>query len=532
MVAKKISMEKISRKQAVPIIMGFIFFVISGCAAVGPDYKPISPDVPPIWHTDLHYGLSSSISQNNHTTLSRWWVLLKDPILKNLEQEAVKNNPDIKQAIEKLREVRALRGISYSGLFPSLNSSASAVRTRSSKNAGYGNINDFYQAGLDADWELDLFGGVRRSIEAADADIAAKHYSLDNVLVSLTAEVGLNYVNIRTLQARLTTAKNNLTLQQYTYELNKSRYRAGLIDELAVQQSRYNMEQTRSQIPQLKNELSTSMNHIAVLLGKKPGSLEKKLSVIKPVPAVPITVAVGIPAEAMRQRPDIRQAEKELAAATARIGVATADLYPKLTLKGSIGLESITMADLPKWASRTFSTGPSISWNIFDANAVHRNIDVQTSRQKQALIHYHIIVLKALEEVENALNSFVKEQDRHKALVSAAKAAGSAVLIAKDRFAAGLIDFSSVIDAQRSLFVFQDELDQSTGAVTTDLIRLYKALGGGWVSEYKTKKSNKNKLQDNSLKREAWPKQKPENYEHRLSKNSWMQKVRKFQQED
>ncbi len=480
------SAENISGTRLISILMGFVFmcfipFIVSGCSVVGPDYKTINPDVPAHWHTGMNHELSPSIGNGDHDALAKWWTLLKDPILEHLEQQALKNNLDRKIAFEKIIEARALRGISYAGLFPGLDLNARATKSRSSENSGTGRENNFFRAGLDSSWELDLFGGVRKKIEASNADLAAQKYSLEEVMVTLTADVGLNYVDIRTFQARLKAAQSNLAAQQHTFDLNKSRYDAGLIDELPVQQSLYNLEQTRSLIPKLKNGLAISMNRIAVLLGLKPGNLEKKLSIVQPVPTVPLSIAVGIPAEVIRQRPDIRQAERKLAAATARIGVARADLFPKFTLSGSIGLEAMTMDNLSKWGSHTFSAGPSISWNIFNANAIRRNIDVQNSRTRQALIHYKSAVLNALEEVENALGSFAREQERRKALSLATKAAERADIVAEENFKAGLIDFSNVLDAQRSLLSFQDELAQSEGAVTGDLIRLYKALGGGWL---------------------------------------------------
>ncbi len=449
---------------------------------VGPDYKGTMPDAPLKWHTDISH---ESKERDVSRLRANWWKLLNDPLLTKFERQAVKGNFDLKSALEKIREERALYGVSSSKLFPYITGNASGSKSRSSENAGLGKEANLFIAGLDAGWELDLFGGIRRKKEAAIADLEAAKYSMDGVMVSMAAEVGLNYVDIRTFQARLKYAKMNLAVQQHTFDLNQSRYGAGLVDELAVQQSLYNLEHTRSLIPQLENGLSVSMNRLAVLLGEKPGTLEKELSEVRPVPSVPLGVAIGIPAEVLRHRPDVKQAERELAAATARIGIAEADLYPKFNLTGSIGLRSVMMKDLLKWGSRTFNIGPSISWNIFDANGIRRNVDAQVARQHQALIHYKSIVLKALEEVENALTAFSKEQQRRKMLELAVKAAARANTMALDRFKAGLIDFSNVLDTQRSLMSFQDELASSTGAVTSDFIRLYKALGGGWSIDSK-----------------------------------------------
>lgn len=249
-----------------------------------------------------------------------------------------------------------------------------------------------------------------------------------------------------------------------------------------MQQSLYNLENTRSHIPTLQTGLEAAKNRLAVLLGKKPGEVHQELAEKKPIPVLPVTVAVGVPAETLRNRPDIRQAERNLAAQTAQIGVAKADLYPKFRLMGTIGLESISTKNFLESASRTWGIGPDISCNIFHGGAIRQNIKVQTARQEQALIQYESTVLKALEEVENVLVAYAKEQRRRESLAKATNAANRAVLLARDQYQAGLVDFNNVLIAQRSLLSFQNELAQSEGAVVSNLVRLYKALGGGWKS--------------------------------------------------
>lgn len=454
--------------------------MLTGCAAVGPNYTKVDPKAPNQWHTTLENGLSPH--QLNPETLAQWWTVLNDPELSNLERRAVKGNLDLKESSARVREARALRGIEKAGLFPTLDGAGSVTRSRSSENSGTGNTRNLYSAGFDAGWELDIFGGVRRSVEAAQANLEATEENLHDVLVSLLAEVARNYVDVRTLQARLADVKANLKAQQDIYELNLSRYHAGLIDELAVEQSHYILESTRSQIPALETSLEKAKNRLAVLLGEKPGAMHRELAETRPIPVLPVTVAVGIPAETLRHRPDIRRAERTLAAQTARIGVATADLYPRFRLFGTIGLESISSGDLWEWAGRTWSIGPSLSWKIFHAGAIRQNIQVQTARQKQALIQYESAVLKAQEEVENALVAYAKEQRRRESLKAAVTAARRAYELSWDRYNAGLVDFNNVLDATRSLQSFQDELASSDGTATSNLIRLYKALGGGWES--------------------------------------------------
>lgn len=458
----------------------FIALFLSGCFTVGPDYVQVKPDVPKAWNTTLEGGLSDT--QMTPEALSQWWKILGDPELDSLEKRAVQGNLDLKNARARIRAARALRGISKARLFPNIDATGSITNHRGSENNGLGHENKLYTVGFDAGWELDIFGGTRRAIEAAQADLESSEEELHDVLVSLLAEVALNYVEARTYQARLAATKANIAVQKETYELNLSLYQAGLIDDLAKEQSLYNLERSRSQIPGLQTGLEAAKNRLAVLLGAKPGTLHPELAEEKAIPAIPLSVAVGIPAETLRHRPDVRRAERNLAAATARIGVATADLYPKFRLSGTIGLESISSGNLWQWASRSWNFGPGFSWNIFDAGAIRRNIEVQNARQEQALITYESTVLKAQEEVENALVAYAKEQQRRESLAKATAAAKRADLLARDQYQAGLVDFNDVLDAQRSLISFQDELAQSNGVVTSNLIRLYKALGGGWAA--------------------------------------------------
>ena len=469
-------LESLTRR-SVSIILTL---VLAGCAAVGPDYTRVEPRTPDEWHAELEGGLTAGSMAPE--TLAHWWSTLNDAQLDSLVARAVNGNLDLKNARARIREARGLRGIRKADLFPTLDVAASASKQRTSENSGTGTESELYTADFDAGWELDVFGGVRRSVEAAQASLEATQEDLYNVLVSLLAEVALNYVEVRTFQARLAVTEANIKTQQETYDLNQSRYEAGIIDELAVQQSLRILESSRSQIPALKTGLDAAKNRLAVLLGEQPGKLHRELAVKQPIPELPATVVVGIPAETLRHRPDIRRAERNLAAQTARIGEATAELYPKFRLFGTIGLESLSSGDFFEWASRTWSIGPGVSWNIFDGNAIRQNIEVQTARQEQALIQYEAAVLKSLEEVENVLVAYAKEQLRRESLSKAANAAQRAALLAQDQYHAGLVDFNNVLDAQRSLLILQDELNQSNGAVISNLVRLYKALGGGWKS--------------------------------------------------
>jgi NodT family efflux transporter outer membrane factor (OMF) lipoprotein len=455
----------------------------AGCVAVGPDYVPVPPKAPSTWQTDLQDGLKEA--SLNPEVLAQWWTTIKDPQLTGLEQRAVKGNLDLQQAQARIREARALRGISQAQLFPTADASGSITKSHSSagtSSTGMGKTATLYAAGFDAGWELDIFGGVRRAVEAAQADLEASQDQLHDVLVSLMAEVALNYLEVRTFQARLAVTEKNIKAQQETYELNHSRYEAGIISELPVKQALYNLERSRSQIPILQTGLAAAKNRLAVLLGESPGVLDEELNEEKPIPVPPASVAVGVPAETLRHRPDIRRAERNLAAQTARIGVATADLYPKFRLFGSIGLESFSDDVFLDYSNRTWRYGPGVSWNIFDAGAIRQNIKAQTARQEQALIQYESTVLRALEEVEDVLVAYAKVRRRREYLARATEAARQADLLARDQFSAGLVDFSNVLITQLALLSLEDDLVQSEGAATSTLVRLYKALGGGWKS--------------------------------------------------
>jgi NodT family efflux transporter outer membrane factor (OMF) lipoprotein len=453
---------------------------MAACASVGPDYAPPESTPPAQWNTPLENGLKQD--PMDPQTLAEWWSVFNDPALFGLMRQAVSGNLDLKQAESKIREARARRRIENAALFPAVDASADYSKNRSSENAGAGLDRDLYQAGFDAAWEIDIFGGIRRSVEAADTGIAASRENLRDVLVTLTAEIAVNYIDARAYQAKLAVAQANINSQQDTYELVQARYHAGLADELALQQARYNLESTRSKVPLLEVGLAGVKNRLAVLAGDAPGSVDAIFDEPRPIPVTPAAVAVGIPAETIKRRPDIRKTERELAYQTALVGVATADLYPKLRLAGTFGLASTDSGELLSSTSRFWNYGPGVSWNIFDAGAVIGNIEVQSALQEQALIAYESATLNALEEVENALVAYAQEQIRRDRLVEAAASAQQAETVAQAQYTAGLTDFSNVLDAQRSLFSFEEQLAESEGQVTSGLVRLYKALGGGWDS--------------------------------------------------
>jgi NodT family efflux transporter outer membrane factor (OMF) lipoprotein len=451
----------------------------ASCMAVGPDYVRPDPQLSDQWHTHLESGLASGTT--DPSDLADWWRTLDDPVLSGLIERAVSGNLTLQEAVARIREARARRSGSRSSLFPAVSSSAAATASDRRSSDGSGGQSELYSAGFDAGWEVDIFGGVRRSLEAAEADVAASHEFLRDTLVSLLAEVAVTYVEARTFQTRLDVAWDNLQSQEETYLIVRARYDAGLSSELQVQQALYSLSGTRAGIPNLETGLEQTKNRLAVLLGLTPGQVHAELEPHRPIPVTPATVAVGIPADIVRQRPDIRRAERLLAAQSARIGVATAQLYPSIRLSGSIGLEALSVSDLVNSPTRFWKIGPGISWPIFDAGAIRADIAVQTATQEQALLQYEQAVLAALEEVENSLTAYANETFRRQSLLTALLAAQQAALLAQDQYKAGVVSFSEVLEAQRSTLSFEDQLAQSDGGVTTHLIRLYKSLGGGWT---------------------------------------------------
>jgi outer membrane protein, multidrug efflux system len=463
--------------------------LLAGCT-VGPDYEKPSPSVPGDW-IEKGDGLDPATSRvTNQAVVTEWWKSFRDPQLTSLVERATRSNLDLKLAEARLREARGLRGVSAGALLPAANAQAGTLRNRSSENVplpGAGRQSNFYQAGFDASWEIDVFGGIRRGIEAADAEVEASVEGRRDVLVTLLAEVARNYIEVRGLQTQIGIARQNLDAQKKTLELTQARFQAGRAAELDVVRAQAQVSNTASQIPLLESLRIQGTHRLGVLLGREPGSLREELLATAAIPAPPPEVPVGLPSDLLRRRPDLRRAERELAAATARIGVATAELYPKFSLTGIFGLESITASDFAKGGSRAWSVGPTIQWSIFQGGRIRAKIEVENARQEQAMIVYERSLLVALQEVEDALIAYAKEQ-AHRAEVADAVAANvKAVDLANQRYTQGLVDFLSVLDAQRSLYGSQDALVQSERRISEHLVALYKALGGGWETELRSR---------------------------------------------
>jgi len=462
-------------------VLFLLFTILTSCTTVGPDYEKPEVETPTEWTGELEGDLSAA--ELEPTVLSQWWKTLGDAQLNSLVDRAIEANLDLRTAKSKIREARAQRVIAGASRFPTIDAGVAASRSRSSENTGSGSTSELYSSSFDASWELDVFGGQRREREAADAVLQAAQESRRDVLVTVLSEVALNYVELRTFQSQLAVANKNLRIQEETLEIVQAQFDAGGVTKLDLDRAVVNVSNTRSEIPNLNQNISKAKNRLALLLGQAPGSINAELDLPQTLPTPAIQVAVGVPAETLRRRPDVRQAERQLAAETARVGVKTADLYPKFTLGGSIGLEALSSGNLFEAASKVFTLGTGIKWNIFDSGRIRQRIKVQNAVQEQAMINYESRILSALEDVENAITAYTQEQLRYQSLHESAIAAQSAADIAKARYESGATNFLTVLDAERELLTAQDRRAASEGAIVSNLIRLYKSLGGGWENE-------------------------------------------------
>ncbi|MBK7975813.1 MAG: efflux transporter outer membrane subunit [Deltaproteobacteria bacterium] len=469
---------------------GWAVLLLAGCT-VGPDYQPPGVELPPAWSRAAAAGDPAPAVAPEAIELTHWWQSFGDPTLDSLVDLAVAANPEVAVATARVREARAAEVVSGAGRFPAIGSEASYVHERMSRAGLMGGFLpdpefDLYQAGFDAAWEIDLFGGRRRAVEAAHAVVEQADESVRDVQVELGAEVARSYVALRGAERRLVIADRNLEGQRSSLELTEERFRAGLTGELDVTQSRSLLASTEAQRPRLEAERDRAVHRLSVLAGRPPEALRELLAGHGDIPGTAAAgtlasrVPMGLPSDLLRRRPDVRRAERGVAAASARVGVATADLFPKLSLTGSVGLESVSASDFFDAASRAYSIGPAIRWPIFQGGRIRAQVEAADAREEAALALYRETVLVALEDVENALSSFARERERHGRLVEAVAASRRSVELARDLYQNGLGSFLQVLDAERTLYAAEDSLVLSDGAVAIDLVALFKALGGGW----------------------------------------------------
>ncbi len=515
-------------------IAGILAVSAAGCV-VGPDYERPATAVPDRWNTPLGGGETEGTPQ-----IAQWWRSFGDPALDSLVCRALDANFDLRTAESRIMEARASESLAESDLWPALNASAAYRRVQSQKPApvstdpalggasltfsqqgasvsatmlpmgaagpsvmvspdftGAGNSrvtvgtpqgargsagrrNNLYQAGFDASWELDIFGGARRGAEAARANREAAEEALRDVRVTLTAEVARQYFNLRRAQAGLDIAAKNIELFRGSLELAQSRFDAGLTTMLDVQNATAQLAASEAAVPGHAAEIQYAIHRLGVLLGGEPGMLQGELSVAAPLPAAPPEVPVGLPSDLLRRRPDVRRAERQLAASTALIGAATADLFPRVSLTGSLTGQDDALYGIKRNANMLWSIGPGISWPVFDAGRIRANIRAQNARQEQALAAYEKAVMSSLEDAENALVAYAQEQNRLFSLEKSAAAGAEAVNLATDLYTKGLVTYLHVLDAERTLSSAEAQCVQSRANVLIHLTALFKALGGGW----------------------------------------------------
>jgi NodT family efflux transporter outer membrane factor (OMF) lipoprotein len=436
-----------------------------------------------------------------------WWNLFNDPELTALEHRVAGENLDVQVATARLEESRAQLGITGAAQFPTLNANGSYTRQKSSNvgefanaptalgaNGASGNtagglgsrkLNPFdvYQVGFDASWELDLWGKVRRSVESAKASVVSSAEARRDTLLTSLAEVARDYVQLRGTQLLLQIARDNLKTSQQSLQLTQQRAAGGVTTDLDVANAAAQVHSTAAEIPRLEQQESEEINAISLLLGQPPNALQAELITPKPVPPVPPRVPVGLPSELARRRPDIRQAEANLHAATADIGVAVANFYPSVTLSGSIGFQAIQPWKTFTGNALQYSGGPGITIPLFEGGQLKATLELRKAQEQEAAIVYQKTVLNAWHEVDNALTAYQTEQARRDQLIQAVAQNERALGLAQSRYQEGVADFLQVLTAQQNLLSTQQQLALATTNVSANLVALYKALGGGWETQ-------------------------------------------------
>jgi multidrug efflux system outer membrane protein len=456
---------------------------LSACT-VGPDYERPEIQMPDAWFQELSQGLETGQSD-----LHNWWRVFEDPLLEELILEAASSNLDLKIALQRVEEARALRGVAASVQWPDVSASGGVGRTRTGAGSlgvagSNGVTTNTASVGIDATWELDVWGRVRRVVESADASLEAVIEGYRDVLVLLFAEVASNYYELRTLQARIAVAEQNLELQRETVQLVKDRRAADLVPELDVQQAEYNLFRTQALVPELRAALAQRQHRLGVLLGGWPSKWADKFGEASKLPEAPEKVAVGLPRELLRQRPDLRRAERELAAQVAQIGVATAELYPQFRLDGFFSY-AMTSSTSPLFddANRNWGISLPVRWSIFSGDRVQSQIRTEEARAAAALESYRQTALLALEDVENAITTYVESRNGADESAKAVNALRESTKLTRDLYKQGLVDFQRVLDSERALFDEQDRLVSRKGLSLGALIQVFRALGGGWDPE-------------------------------------------------
>jgi len=452
--------------------------MLSGCMS-GPDYKRPDAPVPEKWQQQTQEETSDA-----PTDISEWWTLFGDDVLTDLIEQASRENLDLKTAFSRIEEAVAVRGIARGEYFPTIDGVGGAGATRISDVNGGNTLDnrspDLFTVGLDASWEIDFWGRIRRSVQSADASLQASIEDYRDFMTILYAQVANSYLTMREYQMRIMYLKDNIKKQADTQKLTQGRYDAGLVPALDVHQAELNLSRTESSLPTMQQQLSAEMHRLAVLLGQSPGELIDRLEKYEKVPNPDFDAFVGLPADLLRQRPDVRRAEQELIAQNARIGVAKADLLPRISLSGSFALEANESGQLSDSGSQTYRFGPTFRWALFQGGRIRSNIQAEEARTEQAMLQYQQTVLLALEDVENAFVGFHQEKDRLKFIQQSVVSAEKSVSQVRTLYENGLVNFLNVLDAERSLAEQHDFLAQSAGQLSRNIVSIYRSLGGGW----------------------------------------------------
>jgi NodT family efflux transporter outer membrane factor (OMF) lipoprotein len=463
-----------------------IILLMAGCPKVGPNFVQ-----PPLSSTTAWLETADQRVSTQPANYRDWWHAFNDPVLDSLINSAYRQNLPLRQAGVRVLEARAQLGIARGNLFPQTQQATGSLNFyrfgEGQPESLFTPQQSFFSSSLGgaASWELDFWGKFRRAIESADASLLASIADYDNTLVTLTADVANAYINIRTLEKRLDIARKNVAIQKESLQIAEFRFEGGTTSMRDVEQAKTVLASTEATIPNLESQLRQAKNGLCVLLGLPPQHLNEELKGPEEIPSPPYTVAVGIPAELLRRRPDVKRAEFQAAAQCAQIGVARADLLPAFSLTGTFSFQSSTLGrsalgDMFQWRSRSMTAGPSFQWNILNYGRLRNNVRVQDARFQQLILAYQNTVLQAQQEVENSLVAFLNSQVQARFLAESADAAQRSVDLAIIQYREGITDFTTVLTAQQSLLKQQDDLAATVGSIALNLVGVYRALGGGW----------------------------------------------------
>lgn len=461
-----------------------VALLLSGCA-VGPDFVRPENKLHEIALTP-RADYAGALRPSDSDVPSQWWTLFNDALLADLQLRAQAANLDLQVASTRIEQSRAQLGIASSDLLPSVGIGASYAREALSEHGKFAALgapttpSDFWQLGFDASWEIDLWGRIRRAREGAEATVDATVYEREATRVTLSAEVARSYLQLRGTQAQLDIAEQNRVVAERTLSVAESRERNGVATRFETSSARAQLATVKALVPELIQRRNAQMNALALLLGEPPRAIDEQLRNAVPLPTLPTKVPVGVSSELARRRPDILRAEAELHAATAAIGVAKADFYPRISLKGRVGVEAFEFGDLGSWDSRFFSVGPTIFLPIFQGGRLTQRLALNEARQKTAALAYRQTVLRAWHEVDNALDAWAAQQRQHAELLISYEQGREALRVAERGYQEGAADYLSVLTAQRNLLASQTSLNGSATGATLTLVNLYKSLGGGW----------------------------------------------------